>query len=227
MKELLPFVPFDATPSSGWLANLLGGLAADKNVLLYWTLPLLAVVAVSCALGAGGMWLMARRKSDERKARETGTGAYRGVTVSLGVLPTPHSLPRDELDLSAEDNELLARMTDKELRLLTDILGTLSAHPEAYPGEGVTVSTSGIDPADPLQPPAYGRQEGPQGAGCLHPRRDTSRRGQLGPVGGGGGMEGQHSRIGGGDRLPGREALQQGGHPQGLQGSDAGREGHP
>ncbi len=140
VKELLPFVPFDTTPSDGWLANLLGGLAADKNVLLYWTLPLLAVVALACALGAGGMWLVAHRKSDERKARETGSGAYRGVTVSLGVLPTPHSLPRDDLDLSAEDNELLARMTDKELRLLTDVLGTLSAHPDAYPGEGVTVS---------------------------------------------------------------------------------------
>ena len=40
-------------------------------------------------------------------------------------------------------------------------------------------------------------------------------------------MEGHHGRVGGGDHLPGGEALQQGGHPQGLQGSDAGREGHP
>jgi hypothetical protein len=46
-------------------------------------------------------------------------------------------------------------------------------------------------------------------------------------VGGGGGVQLQHGLIGGGDRRPCREALQQGGHPQGLQGSDAGREGHP
>jgi hypothetical protein len=37
----------------------------------------------------------------------------------------------------------------------------------------------------------------------------------------------QHGRIVGGDRLPGREALQQQGHPQGLQGSHPRREGHP
>ena len=46
-------------------------------------------------------------------------------------------------------------------------------------------------------------------------------------MGGGGGVQGHHGRVCCGDRLPGREALQQLGKLEGLQGGDAGREGHP
>jgi len=136
LKELLPFLPFTVPQGD---ASILGSLAVQLKVIGYWTAPVLVLALVSGGIGYGLVWRMAHRTSQERTDRETGNGNFRGVTLTLGVLPTPKQLPRDDIDLGADDNEMLGRITEKERRLLCDILGTISAAPNAYPGEGITV----------------------------------------------------------------------------------------
>lgn len=136
LSHLLPFlnikIPTEAT--------ILGSLSVQSKVIGYWTIPMLVGCALSGCIGYALVWFKARGQHQERLDRETGKGNYRGVTLTVGVMPTPKALPREDIDLGAEDNDELSRLTDKELRLLTDIIGTLVAHPEAFPGDGITTS---------------------------------------------------------------------------------------
>lgn len=135
LKGLMPFLPIDVPQN----ASIMGSLWVQRDVLMFWTVPLVLGTFISAGIGYGLMWWRARESRDERTARETGHGNYRGASLSVGELPVPLTFPRDEIVLGAED-ESLARLTEKELRLLGDILGTLSAHPNAYSGPGVSDS---------------------------------------------------------------------------------------
>lgn len=136
LSHLMPFLRIQVPTE----ASILGSLAVQSKVLAYWTIPMLIGTAVTGLIGYGAVWLKARGKHQERIERETGKGEYRGVTLTVGVMPTPKALPKEDIDLGADDNDDLSRLTEKELKLLTDIIGTLVAHPEAYPGEGITTS---------------------------------------------------------------------------------------
>lgn len=136
LKALLPLLSLDV-PNN---ATILGSLQVQLKVLMYWSLPALVLATLSGLAGYGLVLLWARRTSQERTSRETGSGNFRGVTLTLGELPLPDILPRDEIDLGADDNEALGRITERERRLLCDILGTISAAPNAYAGEGISVS---------------------------------------------------------------------------------------
>lgn len=135
LKGLMPFLPFEVPAE----AKILDSLYVQKNVLAFWTLPLLVAVFLSGLAGYGTMWLKAKGKRDERTQRETGTGNFRGVTLTVGELPVPYVWPKDEIELDTED-ESIAKLTDRQRILLQDILGTISAHPDAFAGEGVDVS---------------------------------------------------------------------------------------
>lgn len=136
LKQLAPFLPISVPQD----ATILGSLTVQRSVLAYWTVPVLVGVALSGFLGYGLMWLRARGKAQERQERETGHGEYRGATLTVGTLPEPLTWPRDEITLDAEGDDALGRLTGKELKCLSEILGTLSAHPDAYAGDGVTES---------------------------------------------------------------------------------------
>lgn len=129
----------------GWVssmnfdANLFASLAVQKAVLLRWTLPILVLTAISGGIGYGITWWMARKSDAERTQREKGTGKFRGVTLTVGVLPQPRRWPRDDVELSAEDNEALAALNEKEAQVLNQIMGTISANEEkATPPTGET-----------------------------------------------------------------------------------------
>lgn len=132
LKQAFPFLPF-SVPAAPSVTESLG---TQVLVLQYWTAPVLGLTAVSCLVGWGVAWLLARRRFDERSGREKSTGNFRGMRITLGTLPQPPVLPRDELDLNAADSEALVRLTEKELALLRAILGVASAHPDAFSGEG-------------------------------------------------------------------------------------------
>jgi hypothetical protein len=136
LKAMMPFLPFEVPKE----ASILTSIIVQSKVLLYWSLPMLLGTAISAGIGYGLRWLKAHKKSDERIARETGSGDYRGVTLTVGELPTPKALPKDDIELCADDDESLARMTERELKLLSEILGTMSAHPDAFAGEGISCS---------------------------------------------------------------------------------------
>lgn len=136
LKALMPFLPITVPQGE---PSILGSLGVQLKVLMYWTLPVLVLTLISGLIGYGVVWQMARRTDQERTDRETGHGNFRGVNLTLGELPLPPQLPRDEIDLGADDNSALGRMTELERRLLCDILGIISAAPQAYPGPGITV----------------------------------------------------------------------------------------
>jgi hypothetical protein len=136
VQKLLPFldlkVPAEANIFAAWRVQL--------TVLTYWTVPVLIAATLFGALGLGIVWSLAFKREKERTARESGSGVFRRVTVTKGAIPTPVVLPRHELDLGSADDEMLSRLTEKELALLTEILGTLSAHEDSFAGDGVTVT---------------------------------------------------------------------------------------
>lgn len=132
LKNLLPFLPFEVPED----ATLLGSLGVQKNVLVYWTFPLLICTALTGLLGYGLAWLRARGQSQERVERETGHGEYRGTTLTVGALPVPREFPMNEVELDPDDEDI-ARLTAKQLKLLESVLGVLAAHPQAYAGDGV------------------------------------------------------------------------------------------
>lgn len=134
VKSLLPFLPIELPQN----ATILGSLKVQFQVLAYWSLPILVLALVSAGIGYGLVWRKARGTAQERTARETGSGEFRGVSITLGELPLPAILPRDDIDLGADDNEALGRITERERRLLCDILGTISAAPAGFAGEGIS-----------------------------------------------------------------------------------------
>lgn len=136
IKALMPFLPFEVPAT----ASILGSIGVQRLVLVYWTFPLLICAMLSGLIGYGALWARARGKAKERTLRETGSGTFRGVTLTVGVLPKPVTFPCDEIDLGEDDGGLLARMTGQERTLLQAILGTISAHPESYAGDGISIS---------------------------------------------------------------------------------------
>jgi hypothetical protein len=135
LKELFPFIPV-SVPAE---ATILGSLGVQMSVLLYWSIPMLVGTAVSAAIGYGFVWWRAKASADARKKRETGKGEFRGVTVTVGELPVPSKLPMDEIEIGTDSgDENLARLTEREIRVLEEVLGTISAHPDAYAGDGVS-----------------------------------------------------------------------------------------
>lgn len=136
LKALMPFANISVPAGE---ASILQSIGVQMKVLWFWSAPMLLLTALSGCLGYGVVWLLAKRTAQERTDRETGSGAYRGVTCTLGVLPSPPGLPRDEIDLGADDDGLLSAMTPPQRRVLCDVLGTMSAAPNAYAGEGITV----------------------------------------------------------------------------------------
>lgn len=135
LKQLFPFLPVTVPQDP----SIMGSLGVQAKVLGFWTIPVLGGTVVSAAIGYGVMWAKARTKHVERAERETGRGNYRGLTLTVGTLPEPVRLPKDDIELG-DDSEALARMTPPQKQLLADILGTISAQPNAFAGEGVSDS---------------------------------------------------------------------------------------
>ncbi|MBC8738478.1 hypothetical protein F6X40_17015 [Paraburkholderia sp. UCT31] len=138
LAALFPFVHFHVPEGD---AGIFDALSMQKQVLTYWTIPILTGVAVFALIGNGVVWYGARKLADERERREkNSTGKFRGLNITLGDLPHPPRSKCEPVDLGSSDNEVFASFTPAEIALLNDILGILSAHPDAFAGEGHAVS---------------------------------------------------------------------------------------
>lgn len=118
--------------------SVLNELSMQIAILKYWA-PLYVVGAVVfAAVGVGIAWLMAWRERDIRTRREQGSGSYRGIRVSKGAMPVPAEIPKVDilLGMKAEAEEIITKLPPIERQLLEEVIGTMAAHPEAYPGEG-------------------------------------------------------------------------------------------
>lgn len=134
LKRLLPFLPVEVPKE----AHILQSLSVQLVVLKYWTLPVLGLTAMSFLAGFSLVWLRAKQVNDRRQtALKTGE-KYRGVSVTIGALPIPKQLPRDEVSLEDEADGPLSKASAAERRALEEIIGTLSAHPDAYHEPGTS-----------------------------------------------------------------------------------------
>lgn len=137
VHALLPFLPLNVPEGA---VSVLDAWSMQKQVLLYWSIPVLLLSSVSGALGAAAIWGMTYRRHKERLGRESPAGKFRGVSITLGQLPIPKGMKREVLEIGAADADALSIMTEAEKRVLFDIIGIIAAHPEAYAGEGMGVS---------------------------------------------------------------------------------------
>lgn len=138
IAEWMPFLNLDVPAH----ITVLDALSVQLKVLQYWTLPMLGLTALSSVIGASFIWKVALRRRDERLVRELGSDSYRTVTSTLGELPIRAGLRFDAtLEMRPEDNELLQALSERELKLLTKIIATLSAYPDAYatPGDNTNL----------------------------------------------------------------------------------------
>jgi hypothetical protein len=137
LHKLFPFLSLSIPQEP---VNVLHALGIQKQVLLYWSVPVFVITVVAAALGASLVWLLTWNQHKERLAREAPQGKFRGVSVSLGALPTPKFTQREILEMGAADSEVFSCLSKEEKILLVDIIGIISAHPKAYSGSGIGVS---------------------------------------------------------------------------------------
>ncbi len=118
-------------PEKGSL-NFLQLEGAQIAFLTAWSLPLLKIwvgcVLLGVALTSAAILLFLRN----RKLRKRPTGQWRSLWVTIGPLPTPPQLPRKQMDVKLKG----LKLSGDERDLIGEILGTLSAHPDAYVGPG-------------------------------------------------------------------------------------------
>lgn len=137
VHRLLPFMPVTLPEGS---VNVLHAWGIQKQVLMYWSVPFIVASALMAAGGAGAMWYFTWTEHKARIAREAPRGKFRGASMTMGPLPMPKATPREVLDLGAADSEAFACMSEGEKALLVDIIGIISAHPNAFSGSGIGVS---------------------------------------------------------------------------------------
>lgn len=130
-KELIPWAEI-VIPEH---VNVLKAWDIQKQVLSFWSLPVTLVTLLSAGVGGGLVWLWAVVKNQERAERvKSQPEGYRGVTLTLGVLPVPQTPPLQKVGLRATDKALQV-LTQGELATLTDVLGLLAANQECFAGE--------------------------------------------------------------------------------------------
>lgn len=122
--------------------DVTGALPVQLLVLQYWTLPVLLITMLGIGVGSFFLWRIALRRRDERALREKKSDIYRTVEATVGELPHRKPLPCDEsLELCADEDSTLKKLTERELLMLSRILGTIAAHPDAYatPAENISL----------------------------------------------------------------------------------------
>lgn len=120
LAGLLPFLGLWVPES----ASILNSWQIQLTVLGYWTVPILIGTLFIACLGLGFIWSWAIFQNKERSSREKGTGYFRGLVITRGVLPQPKLWTLDDLELKGTSTLL----TKEELNVLADIMGIISSN---------------------------------------------------------------------------------------------------
>ena len=102
----------------------------QRDTVDLWTGPLTLVWIGAAVLGAALVWGVAYQLHRRREGRVAPSATYRGVGITIGVLPAPASAERAEVSLDAaskELRELLSRVAPLERAVLEDLLAMLAA----------------------------------------------------------------------------------------------------
>lgn len=130
ITELFPWMQIQVPEH----VNVLDGWFLQKQVLQYWSGPVILITLAIAAAGGGLVWGWALSKSKERAARVKSRESFRGVSLSLGPLPNPQTPPVQPIALRATDMALQV-LTPEELAVLTDVLGLLAANRDCFAGD--------------------------------------------------------------------------------------------
>jgi hypothetical protein len=127
--EVFPWV--DIQPPSQ--VNVLHAWDIQKQVLQYWSGPVVLVTFMIAGLGGGIVWLRALSRHKERAERIKSPTTFRGIALSLGPLPQPSTPKLQPVALRATDKALQG-LTAEELALLTEVLGLFAANRDCFAG---------------------------------------------------------------------------------------------
>ena len=95
-----------------------------------WTGPLMLVALLAALIGAAVVWVFAHKLNRRRNERINASETYRGVGITLGVLPAPAVAERAEVEFSASTKELrnlLGQFTPGEFEVFEALLEMLAA----------------------------------------------------------------------------------------------------
>lgn len=117
--------------------TIFNSIITQLRVLQYWSFPVLVGGTIAFFIGVIIVAIFAKKAFKARKHRETGRKQnFRGVTLTVGDLPVPDIMPKEEISLDGD--ERFEKLNHLEKVLIQDLMGVIAAHPDAYPGEGIT-----------------------------------------------------------------------------------------
>lgn len=102
----------------------------QRDTVDLWTGPLTLVWIAAALAGAALVWAFAYQLHRRREGRVAPSAMYRGVGITIGVLPAPAGAERAEVSLDAASKELkdlLSRIDPLEHAVLEDLLAMLAA----------------------------------------------------------------------------------------------------
>lgn len=112
----------------------------QRETASLWTGPLTLIWIALALLSAAGVWGIAFRINRARIARVAPSEAYRGVGITIGVLPAPKAPERLSVALepaNGEHKSLLDKLAPAERALLEELLAVLAAHGEGHASEAL------------------------------------------------------------------------------------------
>lgn len=105
--------------------NVLNQLGAQLEITARWVVTSAKVLAIGTILGYCSAWLYAKHQDIKRRKRMTGNGEFRGITCTLGNLPTPVAKSFEPIGIELPKN---IKLNDKHHKLLCDILSVINSH---------------------------------------------------------------------------------------------------
>lgn len=127
---------FGLAPVGPVLVTSLNDTQALWTLIGHWTVWGLLLTALVTGLGVVLAELQVRTQSEQRDAQVAKSVAWRNASCTLGPLPLPPPLPHIDTPLP----QGLADIASPYREFLSEIIGILAAHPEAYAGPGHAVS---------------------------------------------------------------------------------------
>lgn len=134
LNSLLSLIPFmDSHQNQS--TEFINMVEVRFKVLSIWSAPILILAFISFGVGYGLKWFKAVNQEKERKARIKGNGQYRGIGITLGILPAPRQVNLESIELESEESPFPEDVSKEEIRVIEDIIGTMVAHPGCYSPE--------------------------------------------------------------------------------------------
>ena len=117
--------------------NHANNLSEQASVLLCWTAPAISLGALAWLIGGLAVVISTHKALKHRKNRLAPSGAWRGISNTIGKLPQPIQTVSEPIEL--ESSPLIDKLSTPEKHLLEQLLSVAAAHPSTFAGDGVAI----------------------------------------------------------------------------------------